>query len=244
MLSVVLRCFMQLSICSALLLVPFCISRRFNKGCGPAEEHRVSFLFSVRESESGERGYFSDSSEEPWSFFRVSKEPIFFPHYKILHVWMELRSEDTSSGAGWRRLLFSRKSLWLFFGRSRRPGVWVISREPHGFFWFMLSCRLTPLTFLWSISVPLTILLCVGLWSLKVLENEKPAATAGWDPLWAFLDAGPSCPFLCDRQLQASQRLHSPAAIGPDQIKLTHCQRQGTRTQANILHVCTEHLRP
>lgn len=85
----------------------------------------------------------------------------------------ELRSEDTSSGIGWRRLL------------------WVL----------------------------LSILLCVGLWSLKVLENEKPATTAGWDSLWACLDPSPSCPFLSDGQLQAWQCLYSPAALGLHLIK-------------------------
>lgn len=146
---------------------------------------------------------------------------------------MELRSEDTSSGTGWRRLpwlrvdvsqTFSRKSLWLFFGLSRRLGVWVITGRPHGFFWFMASFLLTLLTFFGpslsiSVSLLLSLLLCVGLWSLKVLENEEPATTAGWDSLWACLDPSPSCPFLSDGQLQAWQCLYSPAALGLHLIK-------------------------
>lgn len=70
-----------------------------------------------------------------------------------------------------------------------------------------------------SLSRLLSILLCVGLWSLKVLENEKPATTAGWDSLWACLDPSPSCPFLSDGQLQAWQCLYSPAALGLHLIK-------------------------
>lgn len=139
---------------------------------------------------------------------------------------MELRSEDTSSGTGWKRLpwltvdvsqTFSRKSLWLFFGLSRRP---------HGFFWFMASFLLTLLPFFGpslsiSVSHLLSLLLCVGLWSLKVLENEEPATTAGWDSLWACLDPSPSCPFLSDGQLQAWHCLYSPAALGLHLIKLS-----------------------
>lgn len=125
-----------------------------------------------------------------------------------------------------------RKSLWLFFGLSWRPGVRVISEKPHGFRRFMASFLLTLLTFFGpsfpiSVSLLLSLLLCVGLWSLKVLENEEPATTAGKDPLWDCLDPSPSCPFLSDGQLQAWQCLYCPAALGLHLIKLSLIVRGG-----------------
>ena len=116
-----------------------------------------------------------------------------------------------------------------------------ISERPHGFFWVMASFLLTPLTFFglsFCISVLLSLLLCVGLWSLKVLEREEPATTAGRDSLWACLDSSPSCPFLSDGQLQAWLCLYTPAALGLHLIKPSHCQRRRTRTRAIIDLVC------
>ena len=114
-------------------------------------------------------------------------------------------------------------TLYSVGGRAG-GGVWVISGRPHGFFRFMASFLLALLTFFGpslsiSVSLSLSLLLCVGLWSLKVLENEEPATTAGWDSLWACLDPSPSCPFLSDGRLQALQCRYSPAVLGLHLIK-------------------------
>lgn len=76
----------------------------------------------------------------------------------------------------------SRKSLWLFSALTKRPGV----GQPHGFLWSIL-----PFLSLCSASLLLPLLLCVGLWSPKVLESEwasnnsRPGSSAGlfgWQP--------------------------------------------------------------
>lgn len=127
-----------------------------------------------------------------------------------------------------------RKSLWMFPLDSVGG---LISGGLHGFLWFMASFLLSFLTLFglsFCIPIPalLSLLLCVGLWSLKILENEEPATTAGWDSLWARLDPSPSSPFLSDGQLQAWPCLYIPATSGLHLNKPPCCQVAGT--QANV----------
>lgn len=159
---------------------------------------------------------------------------------------MELKSEDASSGSGWREaaltqeFMFHRRSPGNPFDCSLDSVGGLISGGPHGFFWFMASFLLSLLTlfglsFCIPISVLLSLLLCVALWSLKILENEEPATTAGWDSLWARLDPSPSCPFLSDGQLQAWLCLYIPATSGVHQNKPPHCQRTGTEANVDLV---------
>lgn len=72
----VLSCFVTLGGAQYLFgsaACPILYSTKVKQQRWPAEELHISFIFLCVESESRERGYFSCSSEENGSFFRVSK---------------------------------------------------------------------------------------------------------------------------------------------------------------------------
>lgn len=229
----VLSCLVTLHVAQHLFGSAACPILYFTKvkqQCWSAEELCASFYF-CEESESGERGYFSCSSGESGSFFGVSKEHIVSTLQNLTcqdgvevgryFVWR--RMEDAAPAQGW---CFSRKSLWLFFVLARRPRVLLITGRPHGFFWFTASFLLPRLfapSFHISVSLLPSFVLCVGLWSLKVLENEwasnnsRPGSSVG------PFGSQPIVPFSIwwtapGMDLHAASRLHliKPALIVKD----------------------------